>query len=54
MKKVELGKHLMYEEMLEAAKLIFDEQTESQDIVDFLVALSEKERRPMKWRHSQL
>ena len=41
-KKVELGKHLMYEEMLEAANLIFDEQTDSQDIADFLVALSRK------------
>ena len=42
MSKVEQGKHLMYEEMLEAANLIFDEQTDSKDIADFLVALSRK------------
>ena len=41
-RKVEMGEHLMYEEMLEASKLMFNEQTESQDVVDFLVALSRK------------
>ncbi|QNK88272.1 anthranilate phosphoribosyltransferase [Sporosarcina sp. resist] len=42
-RRVELGQHLMYEEMVEASKLMFNEQTASQDIVDFLVALSRKE-----------
>lgn len=41
-RKVELGHHLMHEEMLEASVLMFNEQTESRDIVDFLVALSQK------------
>ena len=41
-RKVEMGEHLMYEEMVEASKLMFNEQTESQDVVDFLVALSRK------------
>lgn len=41
-RKVEMGKHLMYEEMLDAAALIFNEQTPAQQIADFLVALSRK------------
>ncbi|WP_342513773.1 anthranilate phosphoribosyltransferase [Sporosarcina sp. FSL K6-1522] len=40
--KVEASKHLMYEEMLEVAAYLFNEQTEAQDIADFLVALSRK------------
>lgn len=40
--KVEKNKHLLYEEMLEAAQHIFDEQTDSQEIIDFLLALSRK------------
>jgi anthranilate phosphoribosyltransferase len=40
--KVEKNNHLLYEEMLEAAKRIFDERTDSQEIIDFLVALSRK------------
>lgn len=40
--KVEKNNHLLYEEMLEAAKLMFNEQTDSQEIIDFLVALSKK------------
>jgi anthranilate phosphoribosyltransferase len=40
--KVEMGEHLMYEEMLEASNLMFNEHTESQDVVGFLVALSQK------------
>lgn len=38
--KVEMNNHLLYEEMLEASKHIFDERTDSQEIIDFLVALS--------------
>ncbi|WP_186671991.1 anthranilate phosphoribosyltransferase [Sporosarcina sp. BP05] len=41
-RRVEMGEHLMYEEMVEASKLMFTEQTESQDVADFLVALSRK------------
>ncbi|MFC5590052.1 anthranilate phosphoribosyltransferase [Sporosarcina soli] len=40
--KVEMNNHLLYEEMLEASKHIFDERTDSQEIIDFLVALSRK------------
>ncbi|MER2090184.1 MAG: anthranilate phosphoribosyltransferase [Sporosarcina sp.] len=42
-RKVESGQHLMYEEMQEASALMFNERTESQDVIDFLVALSRKE-----------
>ncbi len=42
LRKVEMNRHLMYEEMLEVAAQIFNEQTDSQDIADFLVALSRK------------
>ncbi|MCG7335190.1 anthranilate phosphoribosyltransferase [Sporosarcina sp. ACRSM] len=40
--KVKKKNHLLYEEMLEASKYIFDERTDSQEIIDFLVALSRK------------
>ncbi|MBE1553315.1 anthranilate phosphoribosyltransferase [Filibacter limicola] len=39
---VEKNRHLMYEEMMDAAKLLFNEQTEEQEIAEFLVALSKK------------
>lgn len=38
----ESGRHLMYEEMKEAAQLIFDEQTSEQQITQFLIAMSKK------------
>ena len=40
--KVEKREHLSYEDMITASKLIFAEDTEIQDVVDFLVALSKK------------
>lgn len=40
--KVEMGEHLSYEEMINAAKLMFAEDTEIQYIVDFLKVLSQK------------
>lgn len=40
--KVQAGTHLTYEEMKEAAKILFDEETEAQEIEEFLIALSEK------------
>jgi len=40
--KIEKKKHLQYEEMAEASRLMFDEATELQSIADFLIALSKK------------
>ena len=47
-KKVENNNHLLYEEMVDASKYIFDEQTDSQEIIDFLLALLPKGRRHRK------
>ena len=40
--KISKLEHLTYKEMVEVSKLIFNEKTESQQIIDFLVALSQK------------
>ncbi|WP_313892426.1 anthranilate phosphoribosyltransferase [Psychrobacillus sp.] len=40
--KVEKREHLLYDEMIEASKLLFDEQTDLQQIEIFLIALSNK------------
>ena len=40
--KISKLEHLTYKEMVEVSKLIFNEKTESQQIIDFLVALSKK------------
>jgi anthranilate phosphoribosyltransferase len=40
--KVRQNKHLLYGEMVEVAKLMFNERTDAQEIVDFLIALSSK------------
>ena len=40
--KVEKNEHLMYEEMIEASQLMFNETTDQQLITDFLIALSKK------------
>nr|WP_153722490.1 MULTISPECIES: anthranilate phosphoribosyltransferase [Sporosarcina] len=39
---VEKQRHLMYEEMREAAELLFNEQTDEDQIITFLTALSQK------------
>ncbi|SKB06032.1 anthranilate phosphoribosyltransferase [Sporosarcina newyorkensis] len=39
---VEKKRHLMYEEMREAAELLFSEQTNEEQIIQFLIALSNK------------
>lgn len=39
---VEKKQHLMYEEMKEAAELLFNERTDEEEIAEFLVALSQK------------
>lgn len=41
-RKVEMGRHLSFEEMTEAANILFDEQTAADDIKAFLMALSKK------------
>ena len=40
--KVEMHEHLLYDEMVEASLLLFNDKTDLQQIVDFLVALSKK------------
>lgn len=40
--KVKMNEHLSYDEMVEASKLLFAEETNIQHIIDFLVALSQK------------
>lgn len=40
--KVEKNEHLLYDEMVQASQLMFAEDTEVQQIVDFLLALSKK------------
>ena len=40
--KVEMGVHLSFEEMEEAANCLFREETASSEIIDFLTALSQK------------
>lgn len=40
--KVEKQEHLQYEEMVEASRLMFNDETELQPIADFLIALSKK------------
>lgn len=42
MEKVERHEHLKYEEMLQASELMFNEKTDLQQIMDFLIALSQK------------
>ncbi|WP_186321311.1 anthranilate phosphoribosyltransferase [Bacillus sp. FJAT-22090] len=41
--KVEKNEDLLYEEMVEASRLMFNEMTDAQEIADFLIALSKKE-----------
>ncbi|WP_192797532.1 anthranilate phosphoribosyltransferase [Psychrobacillus glaciei] len=40
--KVEMNEHLLYEEMIEVSRLMFNETTDLQHISDFLLALSKK------------
>lgn len=51
--KVEKSEHLTYEEMVAASKLLFAENTEVHYIVDFLKALSKKERLLLRLQHLQ-
>lgn len=42
LRRVEANKHLAFEEMVEASKQMFTEETDSQQIAQFLVAMSKK------------
>jgi len=42
LRRVEQNEHLPYEDMKEAAKLLFDKNTPKEDIKNFLIALSAK------------